>query len=178
MTYQSTQRGKGSKNSKRRRTLKRSQGGASHQAPLAVSTRTPTSRDILPIATSAKRASQTRREMGLQGGGKVTKRRGSRSSKKDDEPQQSFVEIAYDKTAAAVTTVKDLFVSGLTKIKGLINTAREKSRTSRTSRGRSRRQGESLSDDSSLDRYRTPMGRSKSRAQSRGFSKVVPLDAA
>lgn len=87
------------------------------------------------------------------------------------------MELAYDKTAAAVTTVKDLFVTGLSKIKGLINTAREKSRTSRTSRGRNRGgRGESLSDDSSLDRYRTPMGRSKSRAQSRGFSKVVPLN--
>ena len=75
-----------------------------------------------------------------------------------------------------VTTVKDLFVSGLSKIKGLINTAREKSKTSRASRGRSRGRGESLSDDSSLDRYRTPMGRSKSRAQSRGFSKVVPMN--
>lgn len=74
------------------------------------------------------------------------------------------MELAYDKTAAAVVTVKELFVSGLSKIKGFIATAREKSRTSRTSRGRSRRQGESLSDDSSLDRYRTPMARSKSRA--------------
>lgn len=85
----------------------------------------------------------------------------------------SLAELAYDKTAAIVGTVKDLLVNGYTKIKSFVASAREKSRTSR-SRGR---RGQSLSEDdsSSLDRYKTPMGRSKSR---RGFSKgkVVPLD--
>jgi hypothetical protein len=73
-----------------------------------------------------------------------------------------------------VTTVKDLLVTGLSKIKGFIAPTRGDRSKSARSRGR----GESLTDDSSLDRYRTPLsGRSKSRAaQARGFSKVVPID--
>ena len=104
---------------------------------------------------------------------KVSRSRERKRREEDEEPKLSLAELAYDKTAAIVGTVKDLLVNGYTKIKSFVASAREKSRTSR-SRGR---RGQSLSEDdsSSLDRYKTPMGRSKSR---RGFSKgkVVPLD--
>ena len=41
---------------------------------------------------------------------KVSRRRGMQE---EDIPQPSYVEVAYDKTAAVVSTVKDLFVNGL-----------------------------------------------------------------
>jgi hypothetical protein len=74
--------------------------------------------------------------------------------------------MAYDKTTSLVSSVKGLLFSGISKIKSYIGGAREKS-----SRKKSRKK--SISSESSLGRYKTPMGRSKSR----GFSKVVPIDA-
>jgi hypothetical protein len=101
-------------------------------------------------------------------------RGGNDDEEEDDVPKQSFVELAYDKTSSLVTSVKGLFFTGLTKIKSIIGGregGRDKSRTSRSQR-KSRKQDGSLSSESSMDRYKTPMGRSKSRA----FSKVVPID--
>jgi len=96
----------------------------------------------------------------------------SRRRREEDE-QKSFAEIAYVKTSAIVSTVKDYLVSGLSKIKTFVMKP-----TSRTSRHRRTDNISDSSDESSLDRYKTPMGRrSKSRAQSRAFSKIVPIDA-
>ncbi len=85
----------------------------------------------------------------------------------DDAPKQSFVELAYDKTSSLVTSVKGLFFTGFTKIKSIIGggeRGRDKSRTSRSQR-KSRKRDGSLSSESSMDRYKTPMGRSR-RAKS------------
>ena len=96
----------------------------------------------------------------------------SRRRREEDE-QKSFAEIAYVKTSAIVSTVKDYLVSGISKIKTFVMKP-----TTRTSRHRRRDNISDSSDESSLDRYKTPMGRrSKSRAQSRAFSKIVPIDA-
>ena len=91
----------------------------------------------------------------------------------EDLPQPSYVEVAYDKTAAVVSTVKDLFVNGLSKLKSFIVTARERSRTSRSHRRGRGGQSEEDDDDESLRRYKTPVG---GRSKSRGFSKVVPMN--
>lgn len=71
--------------------------------------------------------------------------------------------------------MKGFLFTGFTKIKEIIGgqTGRDKSRTSRSQK-KDRRKDGSISSESSMDRYKTPMGRSKSRG---GFSKVVPIDA-
>lgn len=54
----------------------------------------------------------------------------------NDEEKPTLAEIAYDKTAAIVGTVKELLANGISKIKQLVTQVREKSRTSRSHRGR------------------------------------------
>ena len=100
--------------------------------------------------------------------------RGNLDDEEEEEaPKPTLAEIAYDKTSFLVSSVKGLLVTGLSKIKSMIGgEGRDKSRTSRSQK-RGRKRDGSLSSESSMDRYKTPMGRSKSR----GFSKVVPIDA-
>ena len=131
------------------------------------------------VRPSARRPRTARSQAGLGDPWKVSRSRersrgGNEDDEEDDAPKQSFVELAYDKTSSLVTSVKGLFFTGLTKIKSIIGGregGRDKSRTSRSQK-KSRKRDGSLSSESSMDRYKTPMGRSKSR----GFSKVVPID--
>ena len=75
--------------------------------------------------------------------------------------EPSLAEKAYDKTSYLVQSVKGLLVSGISKIKSYIGgeKAARKSR-SRVKIGREVAVEES---ESSYERYKTPVGRSKSR---------------
>ena len=129
------------------------------------------------LRPSARRPRTARSEAGLGDPWKVSRSRdrsrGTVDDEEDDAPKQSLVEIAYDKTSSIVSSMKGLLFTGLSKIKSIIGgeTGRDKSRTSRSQKRGRKREG-SISSESSMDRYKTPMGRSKSR----GFSKVVPID--
>lgn len=91
-------------------------------------------------------------------------------SENEKLPPPSYAEIAYDKTSSIVQSVKGLLFSGISKIKTFIGKPpstvpihRERSRTSRSQQRRGRQVVEVSDDEESLDRYKTPNGRSKSR---------------
>jgi hypothetical protein len=95
----------------------------------------------------------------------VTARNGDSDDMQGNEPP-SLAEKAYDKTSYLVQSVKGLLVSGISKIKSYIGGKEDTKGGGSSRRSRSRvKIGRRVSEEeeSSYERYKTPVGRSKSR---------------